>query len=66
MQAVGDIAIVMHYPVKGGPMENLPHSTEDLDVVFHDTSSSKVMPRIEDKLQRTPLELKRMVQMYLP
>ncbi len=56
----------MQYPQESGPMENLLHNIEELDVVFQDSWSGEVMPRAEDKLERTPIELKRMVKMYFP
>ena len=66
VQAVGNVGIIMYYPVEGGPLENLPRSMDELPVVFEDSWNGDVLPRVEDKFERTPRELKRLVHMYLP
>ena len=42
-------------------MENLHCTADDLEVVFQDSWSEEMMPQAEDKLERTPTELKRLV-----
>ena len=66
VQAIGDIAIVMVHPIASGAVENLRlHAREQVLLVFTDLWTKEQMPSEVDEVEKTPMELKRLIDCYL-
>ena len=67
MQAIGDVAIVMMHPIATGAVENLHlHAREQMPLVFMNSWIEERMASAVDEVERTPIELKRLIDCYLP
>ena len=67
VQEIGDIAIVMVNPIATGVVENLRlHTHEQVHLVLIDLWTEERMPFEVDEVERTPMELKRLIDCYLP
>ena len=67
VQAIGDVAIVMEHPTGSRAVENIvriPRGHSPL--VFTNSLNEDMMTRAADTLERSPIELQRMVCAYLP
>ena len=66
VQASGGVAIVMEHPVGSRIVGNLHNGREKLPLAFTDMWNEDNMPQDVDRLERSSIELQRMVQAYLP
>jgi hypothetical protein len=67
VQAIGGVAIVMEHPTGSRAVENIVRTPGgQLPLAFTDTWNEDRMPRAADTLERSPIELQRMVRAYLP
>jgi hypothetical protein len=66
VQVLGDVAIIMHHPHESRVSQNVRRGMNKLPVVFEDKWTDGRMPRAEDRLERSPTELHRLVLAYLP
>lgn len=65
MEEIGDIIFVMVYPEASNPIENIPHDCRTVPRVFHDHTSKYPTSQWDNK-RRTPEELVRLINAYLP
>jgi hypothetical protein len=66
VQAIGGVAIVMEHLVGLRVAHNLRNGRKKLPLAFTDMWNEDKMPQAVDRLERSPMELQRMVQAYLP
>ena len=66
IQAIGGVAIVMEHPAGLRVAHNLYNGRNKLPLAFTDMWNDDKMPQAVDRLERSPTELQRMVQAYLP
>jgi hypothetical protein len=66
IQAIGGVAIVIEHPTDSRIAGNLRNGREKLPLSFTDMWNEDRMPQDVDRLKRSPTELQRMVQAYLP
>jgi hypothetical protein len=66
VQAIGGVAIVMEHLVGSRIVDNLRNGSKKLPLAFTDMWNEDKMPQDVDRLERSPTELQRMVQAYLP
>lgn len=57
--------MLMEHPVDTGAIKNLPKTKDVLPTLFIDSWTAGRVPSSVDKLERNPLELRRLVQSYL-
>ena len=65
MEAIGDVIIVMVCPENSNPIDNVSHTNMPLPRVFHDYESKYAATK-GDARRRTPEEISRLVNCYLP
>jgi hypothetical protein len=66
VQAIGGAAIVMEHPTESRAVENIVRTPGgQLLLAFIDSWNEDRMPRAADMLERSPMELQRMVRAYL-
>ena len=67
VQAIGGVAIVMEHPTRSRAVENIVRIPQgELPVAFTNSWNEDMMPRSADMLERSPMELQKMVRAYLP
>jgi hypothetical protein len=67
VQAIGGVAIVMEHPTGSRAVENIVRTPRgQLPLAFINSWNENRMPRAADTLERSPMELQRMVRSYLP
>ena len=66
VEANGGVLIYLHYPVDSTAMLNVVTSSEPLPLLFHDRHGTPRTPVDVDPLERSPMELVKMVQAYMP
>jgi hypothetical protein len=67
VQAIGGVAIVMEHPTGFRAVENIVRIPRgQLPLAFTDSWNEDRMPRAADTLDKSPMELQRMVRAYLP
>ena len=67
MQAIGGVAIVMEHPTGSKAVENIVcTSGGQLSLAFTNSWNEEKMPEVADTLERSPMELQKMVHAYLP
>ena len=65
VQEIGDIIFVMVYPEASNPIENIRSGCRTISRMFYDHTSK--YPTMQwDKKQRTPEEIVRLINVYLP
>ena len=65
MDAIGDVIVVMICRENSNPIDNVSRTNMPLPRVFHD-HESKYAATKEDAKRRTPEEISRLVNCYLP
>ena len=66
MQAIGGVAIVMEHPTGSRAVENIVRNPRgEVPLAFTDSWNEDRMPRAADTLERSPMELQRMICAYL-
>jgi hypothetical protein len=67
VQAIGGVAIEMEHPTRSRAAENIVCTLRgQLPLAFTDSWNEDKMPRAANTLERSPMELQRMVCAYLP
>jgi hypothetical protein len=67
VQAIGGVAIVMEHPTRSRAVENIVRTPRgQLPLAFINNWNEDRMPRATDTLERSPMEMQRMVRAYLP
>lgn len=66
VEATGDVLIYLHHPTNSTAKLNIVASTVPLPLVFHDRRGNPRRPVQADPLERSPIELARLVRAYMP
>ena len=66
VQAIGGVAVVLAHASGSRASQNVRKGTGELPTVFMDSWTEARAPCTADPLERSPTELQRLVQMYLP
>jgi hypothetical protein len=66
VQAIGGVALVMEHPARSKVAPNVRRGGEQLPLAFTDVWNEGRMPSAVDRQERSPIELQRLVQAYLP
>lgn len=66
VEPFGGVVVYMQHPVDTSPNQNYVSGDRPLPLVFHDQWSETHQPSEGDRLERSPSELSRLVDAYLP